>query len=378
MTLTLLLGILPSMSFTFGVFVLNTIIPRAFAQATPASPDVSGNCQAPVWSPAGTQLAWEVNYHEKKTIELYVAPFNGVASPPRKLMPLNRGASAVTAGFDRAAPELVVHEASFAPDSIKRLVYSSSGATQDYDLYVDGAGVIAAGPGTDGGPAWSPDGKFIVFTSARTGQGDLYLLDLALMEKPPLRLTGDLNASEVYAAWSPDSKKVVYVGHGAQGDNLYLIDNLNFPAPRALTAWAHTQTRPAWSPDGTLVAFYSNHTDNRRFDLYTMPIGGTPTLITTDVVMSHRGPIWSSDSKHVIYVKNDSDHFSPVWAAPVADPTRAAELKTGTVGNGDLALTRRADGSMWLAVAAQGRAGDPQRDFKRIYVLPLPTLPATK
>lgn len=354
------------------------LLAPAWAQAVPASPDVSGNCQAPTWSPGGTQIAWEVNYHEKKTVELYVAPFSGTTGAPRKVVPLNRGSSAVTAGFDTASPEMVVHEISFSPESVKRLVYSTSGTTQDYDLYVDGAGVLASAPGTDGGPAWSPDGKYITFTSARTGQGDLYLLDLGAMDKPPLRLTGDNTASEVYAAWAPDSKRIAYVGHSPQGDNIYVVDNIAFPAPRAVTAWAHTQTRPSWSPDGNTLAFYSNHTDNRRFDLYTMPLGGTPTLIATDVLMSHRGPVWTPDSKHVLYVKNDSDRFSPVWAAPVTDPTRAAEIKTGTVGNGDLALTKRSDGSLWLAVAAQGRVGDSQRDFKRIYVLPLPTLPAVK
>lgn len=352
--------------------LLVSLADAAFAQAQPASPDYPGNCQTPTWSPDGASLAWEVNYHDRKVIELFVSPFGGA---PRKVAPVVRGASAMTAGFDTAGTEMVVHEITFAPASMKRFAYTASGTSQDYDVYIDGGGAVAAAAGADGTSAWSPDGKYLAFTSARTGQGDLYLLDLAAVEKPPLRLTGDASASELYAAWAPDSRRIAFVGHTPQGDNVYLIDNIDFPAPRPMTSWEHTQTHPQWSPDGTMVAFYSNHNDINRFDLYLAPVSGTPTLVATDVVLNASGPAWTPDSKHLVYVKHEEGRFNPVYAAPVRQPSQARIVATGTVGNGDLDVARRADGQVWLAVAAQGRTGDKVRDFKRIYAMAIGALP---
>jgi Tol biopolymer transport system component len=344
----------------------------ALAQALPASPDYEGNCQSPAWSPDGARLSWEVNYHDRKIIELFVGPYGAA---PTKVVPVARGQSAMTDGFDKSNVEMAVHELSFAPASVGRFVYSASGTARDYDLYIEGAGPLAAAPGADGGARWSPDGKHIVFTSARTGQGDLYLIDVADVGKAPLKLTGEATSSELYAAWSPDGRRVVFVGHTSKGDNLYLIDNIDFPSPRPITAWEHTQTRPTFSPDGTMVAFYSDHTVPERFDLYVAPLGGTPTLVATDVLLNARGPSWAPESRHVIYVKRDENRFDPVMVAPVRQPSQARELGTGTVGNGDLDVVKRADGKLWVAVAAQGRPGDKVRDFKRIYALAVGPLP---
>jgi Tol biopolymer transport system component len=353
--------------------LLVSLAAAAFAQATLASPRYAGNCQVPTWSPDGAWLSWEVDYLDKKVVELYVAP--GPDAPPRKVVPVTRGSSAMTAGFATSGAEMVVHEISFSPPALHRFAYASSGTSQDYDVYIDGAGPIAAAPGADGTAAWSPDGKWIVFTSARTGQGDLYLEDVAAVEKPPLKLTGDPTSSELFAAWSPDSQQIAFVGHTQKGDNIYLIDNVGFPSPRPLTTWERTQTRPTWSPDGTMIAFYSNHTELDRFDLYMMPVSGTPVLVATDVLLNDDGPAWTPDSKHLVYVKHDEGAFDPVYAAPVRQPSQARAIATGTVGNGDLDVVRRPDGKAWLAVVAQGLTNDKVRDFKKVYAMPLGALP---
>lgn len=337
------------------------------------SAPVEANCEAPHWSADGAQLAYEVNDHARKNVDLYV--YTAASRSTRHVVLPGTGTTTRSAGFSTAGAEHVAHEASFSGAS-SRFVYSASGAADDYDLYLDTGTRLAPAAGADGNPAWSPDGRRIAFTSARTGQGDLYLLDTAALDAPPLKLSGDPTASEVYAAWSPDSSALVFVGHTPQGDNLYLIDNLAFPAPRALTAWPHVQTRPTFSPDGARIAFYSDHTAPGRFDLYVMPVGGTPTRVATDVVMNARGPVWTPDGTSVLYVQHDPDRYDPLRAAPWADPTRVRTIATGTVGNGDFDVVRRADGTAWLAIAAQGlgtaAALDGARhDFKRIYVVGL-------
>lgn len=339
------------------------------------SAPVEANCEAPVFSSDGAQLVYEVNDHVRKNVDLFV--YTLASGAARKVVvPGAASASSLSTGFSAAPVARVAHEAAFS-GTAARFVYSGSGSAGDYDLYLDTGARLASAPGADGNPAWSPDGRSIAFTSARTGQGDLYLLDAAALDAPPRKLTGDPTASEVYAAWSPDSAALAFVGHTPAGDNLYLIDNLQFPAPRALTAWPHVQTRPRFSPDGARIAFYSDHTVPGRFDLYVMPLGGTPTLVATDVVMNARGPVWTPDGASVVYVQHDPDRYDPVRAAPWADPTKARTLTTGTVGNGDLDIVRRPDGSVWLAISAQGlgTAGGPSaagtHDFRRVYLIGL-------
>jgi Tol biopolymer transport system component len=357
------------LSILLAAFLLPS---AALAKARPISPSYDANCQSPRWSPDGSRLAYEVNFHDRKAIELYVmVPGQG---QPDQIKPISRGASAITAGFATATTEMVVHELSWSPAQLGTWVYSASGPDRDYNLYIDKSPVVSF-PGADGGPQWSPDGRWIAFTSARTGQGDIYLLDTQHVELEPRQLTTAPTSAELYIAWAPDSTRIAYVGHSDEGDNLYLILNLDDPKPTLLTSWGHTQTRPSFSPDGKQLAFYSNHTDTNRFDLYVMPIGGSPKLVAERVVMDSAGPTWTPDGSHVVYVLDDETRYDPVYAAPASDPSRAQLLPTGTVGNGDLDVANGTDGRLYLAVTAQGLEGDDRRDFKRVYVMELDALP---
>ena len=75
-----------------------------------------------------------------------------------------------------------------------------------------------------------------------------------------------------------------------------------------------------------------------------------------------------------MYVAEDDVEFDPVRAVRVSEPGRVSTLDLDTVGNGDLDLALR-DGTTWVAVVSQGRRTDQRRDFKRLYVAPLPNLP---
>ena len=345
--------------------------------ARPITPAYDGNCQAPAWSRNGARLAYEVNYHQRKVIELYV--YTPGAGDPRKVSPVQRGTagargSAVTAGFAAASTESVAHEPAWGPTFLDRFAYSATHASRDQDLYIDRASAVAPAPGADGGAAWSPDGRWIAFTSARTGQGDLYLVDAHQIDQAPRRLTTDADASELYAAWAPNDPRLAWVGHSDAGDSLWLLDELTGGSPRKLTTWGHTQTRPSWSPDGRHLAFYSNHLDPKRFDLYVVDpdAPSAPRQIAQGVVMGHRGPAWLPDSSGLVYVQDDDDAYDPIWRAPLATPDSRSRIDTGTVGNGDLDVVRGTDGATWLAVAAQGRVEDTVRDYKRIYVMQIP------
>ncbi len=351
--------------------LLPLLTAAALAGARPASPLYEANCQAPSWSPDGSKLAWEVNDHEKRSVALYV--YTPGQPNPRRVMPTRPATTSLTSGFTTTGGgESVSHELSWAPNAPGRFVYSASAGNRDYDLYLDSGTALATGPGVDGGPAWSPDGRWIAFSSSRTGQGDLYLLEAANLSAPPRVLASTPDTAELYAAWSPNGRMLAYVSHTDSGDQILLLRDVERPAPVAMTDWSHTQTRPRFSPDGTQIAFYSNHTKSDRFDLYVVPVaGGAPRLVAQSVVLNVRGPSWTPDGR-LVYVSDDDNRLDPVMIATLGENIALKTLATATLGNGDLDVVKGTDGKTWLAIAAQGREGDLTRTFKRIYIMEMP------
>lgn len=332
------------------------------------------NLQRPSWSPDATQLSYEANFHDRKEIELYVGDPQG---PAFTRVQTSVRPTSLTAGFSssRTAGK-VVHELSWSPPSIGRFVYSASTDDADYDLFVAGGSAISPHPGADGGAAWSPDGRWIAFTSARTGEGDLYLVDVQHIESEPRRLTRDPHSSELYVDWSSDSTGLVWVGHSDRGDNLWLLPELD-GTPRQLTDWAGSQIRPRWSPSGERVAFYANQRDESRFDLYVLDTspGAIPLLLVEGVVPDAHGPAWTPSGSHIVFTLNDDEHFDPIGVVSSTDPRRMRALRLGTVGHGDLDVAADTSGTLWLAYVAQGRADDAQRDFRRLYTATIDELP---
>ena len=355
------------MTLMWTMLALAVAAPQELARVDQA------NLQCPRFSPNGAQLSYEANFHERKTIELFVGSPKGSFTAVKP--PAWAQSSQLTAGFSKSTASSVVHDLAWAPPSIGRYVYVSTDASQDYELYIQGGGAVASAPGADGSPAWSPDGRFIAFTSARTGQGDLYLLDVNNIEQPALRLTKDPSHSELDASWAPDSKRLVYVGHSNTGDNLWLLPDTQGAAPVQLTSWGGSQTRPRFSPDGSKVAFYANKDQEDRFDLYVMEAkaGATPKRLATGIVPNADGPVFEPGGAKLVFVRDDDDRFDPLQVVDVSGGT-PRDLPVDTVGHGDHDLVRGPNGKLELAYVAQGRRDDTQRTFKRLYLAELDAL----
>ncbi len=331
------------------------------------------NLQRPVWSADGAQLAYEANFHEAKKVELYVG--DPAAKRFQRISPASSGVSSMTAGFSTTSSGgSVAHELTWSPPGIGRFIYAGTNEMGDFDLYIAGGGAIAAHPGADGGAAWSPDGKWIAFTSARTGQGDVYLIDVASIEKPPRQITSDKTSAELYLAWSDHGGKLAWVGHsGTTGDNIWLLPALD-DTPIKLTSMTGSQSRPSFSPNGNLVAFYATGADSKdRWDLYvtTAQSDSKPTRILQSVVPNATGPAWHPSGDALVTVLDDDQRFDPIVTVPVdgGDPT---VVELGTVGHGDIDVAQGKDGKARIAYVAQGRVTDTTRAFKKLYVAQLP------
>ncbi len=345
----------------------------AASTATQVAAVLGANLQRPDWSPGGDRLAFEANFHDKRVIELYV----GEPDTPRfaRIRAVERSQNPLTAGFSTGVvSNQVVHQLHWAPPPQNRYVFAASNTQQDYDLYLDGSGTVGASPAAEGDPRWSPDGRRIAFTSARSGEGDLYLVDRQMPEAAPRRLTQLPGTSEVDPAWSADGRSLAFIAHAASGDKLWLLPNLD-GQPIAATAVGGSHIRPSWAPTGSRLAFYAN-TIGARWDCYVVDAAapGTATLIAEDVLPNALGPSWTPDGRHLVLVQNRDADYDPLFAVNVANPNTRTSLNLGTVGHGDVDVVKRPDGAFWVAYVAQGKETDVLRDFKRVFISALPEL----
>ena len=104
-------------------------------------------------------------------------------------------------------------------------------------------------------PDWSPSGDQIVHRGCdeRGGNCGLYIMDENGAN--PTRLTTD--ASDNTPAWSPDGSQVAFMSSQDGNWEIYVVDLAN-PEPRRLTTNPANDGLPAWSPDGQRIAFLSD------------------------------------------------------------------------------------------------------------------------
>ncbi len=127
--------------------------------------------------------------------------------------------------------------------------------------------VTAKDSGVNTWPDISPDGQNVVFVSDRTDIGgpsaDVYLVPITGGEAR--NLTNDAEGIESAPAWSPDGTQIAYVrvARGEKTGDLYLMNALGSERKALVTGFGNI-TRPLWSPDGKYIAFTSDRTGRQE------------------------------------------------------------------------------------------------------------------
>jgi Tol biopolymer transport system component len=157
----------------------------------------------------------------------------------------------------------------WSPDS-QEVVYSMGGSLWRQNISETSATQLTDGDGYDYQPDWSPDGKFIVFTSYQKDALELWLLDMGSGAVQQLTTGGAVN---VEPRWSPDGKKLVFVStaynkrfhifvadfrHGTLANIARLTGETRSALPRYYYSAFDMEISPVWSRDGQEILFVSN------------------------------------------------------------------------------------------------------------------------
>ncbi|HYU44469.1 MAG TPA: hypothetical protein VEQ84_20155, partial [Vicinamibacteria bacterium] len=109
-----------------------------------------------------------------------------------------------------------------------------------------------------GNPDWSPDGKQITFSSNWRVGHQIYVADAGTGEA---RRISPLHRGGCEPRFSPDGGRVIYVDRGHLGETSLLTEiDLLSGARKTIVDWPALNYDPAYSPDGTEIAFASNIT----------------------------------------------------------------------------------------------------------------------
>lgn len=287
---------------------------------------VGSNAEA-YWSPDGKRIVFQSTRDGHPCDQLYVMDADG--SRQRRV---SNGKGRVTCGWFLPGGRLVfgtTHGAGadcpeappFTPGTYRWPVFPS------YDLYtckLDGSDLkpLAPAPGYDAEATASPDGRWIVFTSERSGDIDLWKMrrDGSALQ----RLTEGVGY-DGGAVFSPDGRKIAWrtnypVGEEATAKYRDLLKQ-HLVEPMQMDIWVMDAEggnksqvtklpgaafAPIFTPDGKGLVFASNHHDRegrgRAFDLFRVNLDGTGLERLTFTGTFNSFPCFSPDGKKLLWV----------------------------------------------------------------------------
>ncbi|MBL8147766.1 MAG: PD40 domain-containing protein, partial [Anaerolineae bacterium] len=214
----------------------------------------------------------------------------------------------------------------------------------NYELYLmnaDGSGPVrlTSNSASDKDPTWSPDGRRIAFASNRTGHNEIYVINLDQCgtgaDCPAAQLTASVNRSSE-PAWH--GNRIAYNSFEIGPSGEIWVMNEDGSGKQQLTNSNSIDAMPAWSPDGSEIAFLSNRYTLSNYDVVklnysqcTTPPNCPVTRLTTVAAYDYH-PAWSPDGSEIAFT-SDRNGFAQIYVMN-ADGTNQVRL-TYTDANRD-------------------------------------------
>jgi Tol biopolymer transport system component len=292
---------------------------------------------------------------------------------------------AVTCGVVALARPATGHEPlSGAGGNAKETIVYSTLQPDNWDVYLfDGteapARRLTDHPALDYNATFSPDGRWVVFTSEREGNTDLYAIDLSSSGEPK-RLTRN-RAMEDAADFSPDGQRLIFVSTRSGNSDIFAmpfaVDDANADAAAVnLTNSEKGDYNPQFSPYGQWIAFASSRDavisgfesleylpNHQASDIYVMKADGSEVKRLTRDPLWDGSPAWTPDGKKILfYSTRDGEPRICVTDPEGADPVAISKddepaLSPAAMREGRVAFSVRTKGK-WRIVSTAADGSD--------------------
>jgi len=199
----------------------------------------------------------------------------------------------------------------WTPDG--KIVFSAfaGNITDLYSMNPDGSNRVrlTTNAGQDNAyPAVSHDGRYIVFSSNRTGASQIWRMDIDGHNQKQLTFGGKQEDSAQFAVLSPDGREVFFIKRGVGPAAVWKV-SIEGGAPVQVSRLTDATTEDflSISPDGKWLAYRQVSGDQKTSEEHSTRIGALPTdgsaeLKLFDLPMQRPITQWSADSAAFDYV----------------------------------------------------------------------------
>ena len=159
---------------------------------------------------------------------------------------------------------------------------------------------VSSRPGINGAPAFSPDGRKLVLTlGGADGNLDIHILDIASRELT--RLTTH-RAIDTEGSWSPDGRYIYFTSDRSGGPQVYRVPTAG-GTPERVTFEGSYNARPRLSPDGKKLALV--HLDSGNYRIAVMDMDSRQLLVLS-AGRQDESPSFAPNSDTLIYATRET------------------------------------------------------------------------
>jgi tricorn protease len=196
---------------------------------------------------------------------------------------------------------------------------------------------ITANKARDVYPRFSPDGKWIAFSSDRNGNSDVYIVSSE--GGAPKQLTFH-SADDTVLGWTPDSRAVLFAS-GRGDDFTGKLYTVSIDGGMERNAGADMGVNGSYSPDGKKLAINRKgqvywrkyYRGAMQTDVTVMDIAAKKFTDLTDFDGLDSWPMWGTDGFIYFVSDREGNGLTNIWRVPEAGgkADRVTSFKTGDV-----------------------------------------------